>query len=56
MTIWVYYETDGDAGWYAVNLFQTKQSAENWKKRENSAYGNVEPMKVREPLPFEEPA
>lgn len=54
MTVWVYYETDGDAGWYDIKLFQRRVDAESYKKLENSAYGKVEELPVQEPLPFEE--
>jgi hypothetical protein len=53
-TVWVYYETDGDAGWYGVKLFPNKIDAERYKKLEDSAYGKIEEMRVEEPLPFEE--
>lgn len=54
MTLWIYYETDGDSGWYRVKLFHTKISADNYRKFADSAYGKVEQIDVQDPLPFEE--
>jgi hypothetical protein len=33
MTVWAYYETDGDAGWYSIELFRTKESAERHRRK-----------------------
>jgi hypothetical protein len=49
MTIYAYYETDGDAGWYAVTLFSTKKKAEVYKKAMDSAYGNIDELIVDDP-------
>lgn len=32
MFIYLYYETDGDSGWYHVKPFKTKHDAEAYKK------------------------
>lgn len=44
--LWMYYETDGDAGYYAVKLFMTKDKAERWKKHKHSAYGRIDAVGV----------
>ena len=41
MTLWMYYETDGDSGYYAIKLFRTQSEAEKWKARQKSAYGRT---------------
>lgn len=47
MTVWVYYETDGDSGWYRVALFSTVEKAEAHKKKRDSAYGRITVMTVK---------
>lgn len=39
--VWMYYETDGDSGYYRIKLFSTEKKAEAYKKKINSAYGAV---------------
>ena len=46
MTIWMYYVTDGDSGYYGIRLFKTKAAAEAYKRQRNDAYGLVKEMKV----------
>jgi hypothetical protein len=47
MTVWAYYETDGDAGWYSIELFRTKESAERHRRKVDSAYGRISPLEVQ---------
>lgn len=42
LQVWMYSETDGDAGEYAIRLFSTKEKAEAWKKKQHSAYGHIQ--------------
>lgn len=54
--MWVYYETDGDSGWYAVKLFSTQTFALQYKTEKDNAYGNITEVQVDEiakPLPYE---
>lgn len=44
MTIWVYYETDGDSGWHSIKLFRTYEQAESYYKLKHNAYGHVASM------------
>ena len=46
MTIWMYSETDGDAGHYGIKLFLVKERAEEYKKNVASAYGELHEMEV----------
>lgn len=46
MTVWMYYETDGDAGYYRIKLFKTEQLAEQYKKRKHDAYGGIKRIEV----------
>lgn len=46
MTIYMYYETDGDSGYYSIRLFTTEQKALNYKEKMKSAYGHIKEMKV----------
>lgn len=41
MTVWMYYETDGDSGYYRIRLFSTQEKAEDWRRKRNDAYGRV---------------
>ena len=47
MTVWMYYETDGDSGYYSIQLFSTEAKAEAYRKRKQSAYGGVEQIVVQ---------
>jgi len=46
MTVWMYYTTDGDSGYYRIKLFSTKVKAERYKIQEGSAYGNIKEIEV----------
>jgi hypothetical protein len=46
MTIWMYFETDGDAGYYGIRLFSTKEKAEAYRRKKHDAYGGVEEITV----------
>ena len=48
MILWAYFQTDGDAGWYHVRLFKTKDAAERYRSLQNSAYGRVEQIMVED--------
>jgi hypothetical protein len=39
--VWMYYETDGDAGAYRITLFTSEAEAEKFKAAVGSAYGVV---------------
>lgn len=42
MKVWMYFHTDGDSGYYAIQLFSTKAKAEAWKRKDNDAYGGIQ--------------
>ncbi len=42
----MYYETDGDSGYYAIELFATEAGAVNWKRQQKSAYGRIKRVKI----------
>lgn len=44
--MFVYYESDGDSGWYNVRLFSTKENAEEYKQRIHSSYGGIHELEV----------
>lgn len=44
--VWVYFETDGDSGWYHVTVFGSEKGANDHKKARKSAYGNVRKLKL----------
>ena len=46
-TVWLYYETDGDSGYYHLQVFASEQKARAYQKSKNSAYGNVREVGVR---------
>jgi len=47
MNIWMYYETDGDSGYYGVRLFATEATAQRYReKQRGNAYGNIKSMEV----------
>ena len=48
MKVWMYYETDGDSGYYNIELFITRAMANMHKKMKHSAYGKVEEIEVKE--------
>lgn len=48
MKVWMYYETDGDAGYYAIKLFFTKTAAEKYKREKNDAYGHVDSIFIKQ--------
>lgn len=45
-TVWMYYSTDGDSGYYNIRLFRTQESALAYKISLNDAYGNISSFKV----------
>jgi len=48
MNIWMYYETDGDSGYYGVRLFATEATAQRYReKQRGNAYGHIKSMEVR---------
>lgn len=50
-SVWMYYETDGDAGAYDITLFSTKAKAEAYQIQKNDAYGRVDEIKVDDKVP-----
>lgn len=46
MSVWMYSETDGDSGDYAIKLFSTKAKAEAYAKQLNNAYRRITEMKI----------
>jgi hypothetical protein len=46
LTVWMYYETDGDSGYYGIKLFATKQKADAYATQKGDAYRNVASIKV----------
>lgn len=44
--MWIYYETDGDAGWYNVRLFSTEHLANQYRLHRQSAYAHVAEIEV----------
>lgn len=46
--VWMYYETDGDAGYYHIRLFSSKTRADAYKKQVSSAYGEVDEIAVNQ--------
>jgi tRNA(Ile2) C34 agmatinyltransferase TiaS len=45
-SVFMYYETDGDAGYYDIALFSTRALAEAYQIQKNDAYGKVDEIKV----------
>ncbi len=57
--MWIYCETDGDAGYYNVRLFSSKELAEAYKTKKSDPYGclvEIQPDAEAEtkPLPYED--
>jgi|GraSoiStandDraft_4_1057263.scaffolds.fasta_scaffold00110_55 hypothetical protein len=46
MTVWMYFHTDGDSGYYAIKLFTTRAKAEAWSKANPDAYARITEIKV----------
>jgi hypothetical protein len=47
--VWMYFETDGDAGYYIIRLFTTQEKAEAYKQSRpevERAYGKVQEVLV----------
>lgn len=42
----MYYETDGDSGYYAIRLFSTKWKAEKYRDKLDDAYGRVKSIEI----------
>lgn len=52
MTVWEYYETDGDSGNYGSMLFTTEAAAKAYKLAKNDAYGQISKVTVHESNPL----
>ena len=48
----MYYETDGDAGYYHVKLFCYKEQAQAYQKKRGDSYGRVSEVEVDEGMPI----
>jgi len=46
MKVWMYYETDGDSGFYSIKLFSTEKKAREYAKKKNDSYGNIGELTV----------
>lgn len=46
MKVWMYYETDGDAGYYGIMLFSTKEKAQAYYDKHNKGYGIITEIEV----------
>jgi ssDNA-binding Zn-finger/Zn-ribbon topoisomerase 1 len=46
--VYMYYETDGDAGYYAIKLFNSHEVAEAYKRQKNNAYGDISEMIIHD--------
>lgn len=55
MTVWEYYETDGDSGNYGSMLFTTEAAAKAYKLAKNDAYGQISKVTVHESSPLKPP-
>jgi hypothetical protein len=45
--VWMYYETDGDSGYYSIVLFTTKAAADrHHAQQRDKAYGKVKQVEV----------
>jgi hypothetical protein len=44
--VWMYSETDGDAGLYNIRLFTSKKLAEKYQAAVKSAYGEIDKITV----------
>jgi hypothetical protein len=51
MDLWMYYETDGDSGYYNIKLFKSKKIAEDYKRSKNDAYGQLDTIGVNDNEP-----
>lgn len=49
MIVWMYYETDGDSGYYGVRLFASETAAQRYreKQRDGQSYGRIKSVKVQ---------
>ena len=46
--VWMYYETDGDSGYYGIVLFTTKAAADRHHAlQRDKAYGKVKEVEVK---------
>lgn len=41
MQIWMYYQTDGDSGYYHIRLFSTVDKALAYQKKKHNAYSDI---------------
>lgn len=48
MKVWVLYSTDGDSGWYNVEIYQTKKLAELARIKRNDAYSKISEMEIKD--------
>jgi hypothetical protein len=49
MTVWMYYLTDGDSGYYRIKLFKTKEAAKNFLNgKGKDAYARITEIEVQE--------
>jgi ssDNA-binding Zn-finger/Zn-ribbon topoisomerase 1 len=48
--MFMYYETDGDSGYYNIRLFTSRLDAEKYHKLKNNPYGNTIEIAVDEGL------
>ncbi len=39
--MWMYYETDGDSGYYNIKIFRHEESAKEFHEATKNAYGNL---------------
>lgn len=44
--MWIYYETDGDAGAYNIKLFSTQDLAQQYKDKKHDAYGKIDEIRA----------
>jgi hypothetical protein len=48
LKVWMYYQSDGDSGYYNIKLFYTKEQAEAYKSKTRNAYGQIIATEVAE--------
>ena len=44
--MWMYYETDGDSGFYGIELFSTELYANKYKEHKHDPYGAIVEIEV----------
>lgn len=46
-TVWMFYDTDEDSGYYDIRLFSTKEKAlASYKRNHNEGYSKIEEIEV----------